>query len=367
MILGKEIYADDGRVMLHADVVLDNGLIQKLNQRGVPCVYIKDEESKEVEIVETIEPALKVKAIQSVKKIVDDLAPVKGKISPKNRLMLSKKTIISSRGIIHDIMDNLKQSNKALVRIVEMMGTDMHLYTHSVNVTILSLVIAMELLDSSKGQEFEKKLTAIGIGAMLHDIGKANLPPSLLNKIEPLTPDELALYRQHPMMGYELLRDNEEINNMPYSGIIKGCALMHHENLDGSGYPNGWDGTQLDDYVRIVRVADLYSNMSRTWAGMQRYSPAMALEKISSMCYSRVDAQVFKILKERLALYPEGTCVLMNTGEKGLVTKNNETNSDRPIVKIIRDVEGKPYKGFKVVDMMREMTYFIVDSVDINE
>lgn len=366
MILGKDIYTEDGRVMLHEDVVLNKMFIKSLGEKGVPCVYIKDVESREVEVVEIIDMTLKVKAVQTVKQIIDDLAPSKGIVSRKNTKCISKKSIVDTRNIIFEIMDNMRHNDNVLVRIVEMMGTDVHLYSHSVNVAILSLVIGTEILEGTNTIEKEKKLVALGLGAMLHDIGKVMLPSNILNKTESLTPEELKIYQQHPVIGYELLKDNAEINSMAYHGIIKGCALLHHENLDGSGYPYGWNGSQLEDYVRIIRVADLYSNMARSWGGRGRFSPPMALEKISSMCFKRVDPHVFTILKEHLALYPEGSCVLLSSGEKALVTRNNELHSDRPIVKVVRGADGKPYRGFKVIDMMKDLSYLIMDSVDLD-
>jgi len=365
MRVGKTVFAEDGRVLLQKDVALTDVYLLKLLDKGIPCIFINDEMSEEIEIDETIEPALKIKAMQTVKSIMKEMTPLASNTNRKNKMFISKRTLLDIKDIVAEMMDNLKNSEGALVRIVEMMGTDMYTYNHSVNVAILAMMIGLEVLEGITKEEKDEKVMALGYGALLHDVGKSMVDPRILNKAGKLTDAEFAEVKKHVKYGYDMINDNPQISAMKYGGIIKGCILLHHENLDGSGYPNGWTSDKINEYARIMRIADLYSAMTSDKVYKKKMPPYEALEQISAMCYKTIDPVMFKALKERLAIYPEGTGVMMNTGEKGIVTMNDERRSDRPIVKIIKDTEGKHHKGFKVVDMMEEMTYFIVDTVDI--
>lgn len=365
MIVGKQVFSDDGRVLLQKDVVLTDQLIQQVKAKMIPCIYIDDEISKEIEITETIDPELKLKALQNVKSIMYSISPLRHKIEKDNKIYISKRTIAEMIDIVAHLLDCLKKNEGSLVRLVEMMGTDMYTYNHSVNVAIIALMIGFEIIEAPNKREKEEKLIALGLGALLHDIGKSLIDPSILNKPDRLTPDEYAIVKKHVTHGYNMIKDNHQINEMKYAGIVKGCVLLHHENLDGSGYPYGWKNEQLKDYVRIMRVADIYTAVISDRVYKNKIPAYQALEQISAMCYRTIDAKVFLALQDRLALYPEGTGVILNTGEKGIVTKNNEERSDRPIVKVIYAPDGKKHRGLKVVDMMRERTYFIDDTTDL--
>lgn len=366
MILGKRVYKDDGTVLLEKGVELLSSYVKKLDEKGIPCVYIEDEISEDVEIVETIDPVLKVKAVQSIKTIFDSMAPVKSQSKSKSKKvnLISKKTLVEMRSVVFQLMENLKSMEDGLLRIVEMMGTDMYLYSHSVNVAIISLMIGMDVIHCNNQVEKDEKLAALGMGAILHDIGKSVIDTEILNKKGKLTDFEMDIVKDHTLKGYQMLNDIEAISGMQYGGIIKGCVLLHHENLDGSGYPYGWTAEKIMDYSRIIRVADIYAAMTSDRAFKKKTPPYQVLEQISAMCYTEVDANVFKALKARLALYPEGTTVKMNTDEKGIVTKNTEGYPDRPIIKIIENPDGTKHMSFKVIDMIKERTYFIVDVVD---
>lgn len=365
MMVGKQVFTGDGRVLLQSNIQLTSEYIALLKEKQIPCIYVIDDISKEVEAEQTIDPELQIRALQTIKSLMKDIAPQGRNITRKNRMFLTKHMVLQIKGIVTDIIESLRENKGSLVRLVELMGTDVYTYNHSVNVAIISLMIGIDYLQAISKREKEEKLMALGFGAMLHDIGKSMVPPSILNKPDKLTPEEYEMAKRHVLYGYDMIKDNHEINQMKYAGIVKGCVLLHHENLDGTGYPHGLKGDQIQDYMRIIRVADIYTAMIADRAYKDRIPAYQALEQISAMCFSKIDTGVFLSLRDQLALYPEGTGVLMNTGEKGIVTKNNEDRSDRPIVKIIYDTEGNRHKGFRVVDMMQERTYFVEDTIEL--
>ena len=365
MIVGKTVYSEEGVILLQQGVTLSDVRIRKLIEKHIPCVYIEDDISEGIVPRESVDPALKLKALQSVKKIMDHAAPLGNKIETNSKTLMTKKTLFEIKHTINDIIEELKKNEGSLIRIVEMMGTDLYTYTHSVNVAILALMIGLEMITGTSKEDKEMRLLALGMGALLHDIGKSMIDPAILNKREELNAFEQEDVKLHVEYGYDMVKDNVDIELMMYGGIIKGCVLLHHENLDGSGYPYGWDETKLKDYIRIIRVADMYAAMTADKVYKKKIPPYVALEQMSALCYTIIDPKMLSALKRRLALYPEGVGVLLSNGEKGIVTRNNEGNADRPFVRIIRNKDDSMYRGIKVVDLMEDMTYFIVEVVDI--
>jgi putative nucleotidyltransferase with HDIG domain len=115
-------------------------------------------------------------------------------------------------------------------------------------------------------------------GALLHDIGKAKIPLTILNKPGALTGEELAIVRTHAKIGYEFLRDQGG-----YEPNLLEVVLRHHELLDGSGYPDGLAGEQINDLVRLVTICDIYAALIERRSYKQPIEPARAFKTLEDM------------------------------------------------------------------------------------
>jgi putative nucleotidyltransferase with HDIG domain len=136
------------------------------------------------------------------------------------------------------------------------------LYTHSIDVAVISLMMAAEMGYS------KEELTNLGIGTLMHDVGKLLIPKSIIQKSEKLTDMEMSLMRQHCELGVSSL----EGYNLPkeYLDIV----MQHHERLDGSGYPNGLKGDEICRNAKIVMIADTVDGLS----SHKPYSRARSME-----------------------------------------------------------------------------------------
>jgi HD-GYP domain-containing protein (c-di-GMP phosphodiesterase class II) len=114
--------------------------------------------------------------------------------------------------------------------------------------------------------------------ALLHDLGKAKIPLGILNKSEALTAGEMEIMRTHARIGYDLLRGQGE-----YEPQILEVVLRHHELLDGSGYPDGLAGGQINDLVRLVTICDVYAALIERRAYKQAMEPAAAFKILEKM------------------------------------------------------------------------------------
>lgn len=118
-------------------------------------------------------------------------------------------------------------------------------YEHSINVALISLIIAVKLNYSAQEQ------MKICMGALFHDIGKLLIPKNIIQKPSSLTEEEMSIVKQHCKLGYDILRNSD----LP--DCCNDIVLQHHERLDGSGYPYGLSKNQITEYAKIVMVADV--------------------------------------------------------------------------------------------------------------
>ncbi len=142
-------------------------------------------------------------------------------------------------------------------------GADKTLLEHGRRVAGLSCAIAGEMRYCGEGLEY------IGLAAFMHDIGKAELPPCILNKPAALDRKEMSVIRKHPQYGYSLLQ------KISPGSVVADIVLQHHERMDGSGYPGGLKGRDIHPAARIIAVADVLEAM----LSPQVYRPALGLEE----------------------------------------------------------------------------------------
>jgi putative nucleotidyltransferase with HDIG domain len=156
---------------------------------------------------------------------------------------------------------------------------------HSRRVARLTLALAEEL-----GATDEGTLTLLEHGALLHDIGKLDVPASILTKSAPLDDDEWTVMRTHPRVGYDLLR------NLPrFSGAAE-LVLAHHEAFNGGGYPRGLEKNEIPLGARILSIADSYDSMTHPHTQRPPMPPAMAIQEIERCSGSQFDPIVAEAL-----------------------------------------------------------------------
>ena len=181
---------------------------------------------------------------QSYIKIFDDLVHfninLEEKIQEKNKELNKKNLILESQ--IKGMMETLAATIDA---------RDKYTSGHSLRVAKYSQELAKRLCKSKEEQE------DIYMMGLLHDIGKIGVKDEIINKIERLTDEEFKALKEHPIIGYEILK---KMGGLP-SYIVDG-ARWHHERWDGKGYPDGLRGEEIPELVRIISVADAYDAMT---------------------------------------------------------------------------------------------------------
>lgn len=341
MVLAKTIYSNDGNILLNAGIVLKKSYISKFKELEIGEIYVDDEISHDIVLDDVISDETRFEARINIKNAMDSI---------RYGNSLDVKPIRNSVGKMIDELLNVKDT---MVNLQDIKSTDQYIFSHSVNVCVLSLITGI-----SMGYE-EEKLRELGIGAMLHDVGKIKIPLEILNKPGSLTKEEFETVKKHTNIGYELLKRSKVLST--YASYI---ALTHHERYDGEGYPLGLKGNDIHEFARIVSIADVYDAITSDRVYNRRINVNEAVEYLIGMGDHQFDYNIVRKFIEHITIYPPGTCVLLNSGEKAIVVDVNKRYPNRPIIRILFDKEGQPPTEPVEIDMTKNNTLIIREIVD---
>ncbi len=314
--LAANLFLNENRVLLRKGISLTESLINKIKILGFQGLYIDDDLSKDLFIDNIVSIDLKIKTKKELQSLF---------YSAENNFAAKlNKQVKTIKKLVHDIVDEVMYSKQVMVNIIDLRSYDDYTYSHSLNVAVLSVLLGSVLKMDNDA------LYHLATGALLHDTGKMFVDKHILNKPGKLNAGEFDEIKKHSELGFEYLRKNIDIPE-----DSKNVALHHHEQYKGGGYPEGISGEDIQLFSRIVCVADVYDALTSDRPYRKALLPSDAIEYIMSEYDSKFDPVVVKALTKKVAPYPVGTCLKLSTGEIGIVVKNYETTSLRPLIKII--------------------------------
>lgn len=340
--LAKSIFTPDGKILLAAGVELKSSYLDRLKGANISEVYIEDGLSYNIEIEDVVCDHTRQEAKMLVKKMMS------------GHVFSNTVDIDEIKEMVDDIIDEILRSPDLLTNLTDIRRVDDYTFEHSVNVCILSIIIGVSMNFSLS------KLRDLGVGALLHDIGKLKVPESILKKPSQLTAEEFEEIKKHTVYGYELLKDNEKI-----SIVSAYIAYGHHERLDGSGYPLQLKSESIHQCARIVAVADVFDALTSDRVYRKRIKAHEVFEYITSIGLHHFDQMIVDRFVKNIALYPVGTGVVLSTGEKALVVRNNRNMPTRPVVRVVYDSNGCKLTSLCDLDLATKRGVCIVDSCEI--
>ena len=242
---------------------------------------------------------------------------------------------LETKKMVKTYVDNYFRKPDLVINIVRLKDYDEYTFMHSLNVCVLSIALGSRI-----GFDADN-LNVLGLGGLLHDIGKMKLDEKLINKRGIYTPEEYDIVKKHPIYSYEILKDNPEI---PMGTLM--AVLQHHENLDGSGYPLGLVDKKISKYAKIISIVNAYDTLTNDTPYSSAVIPPKALNEILNNAGTQFDKLYVRFFIEILGIYPVGTAVFLDTGEIAIVFQINRKEMIRPKVLIITDEKKKPIKPY---------------------
>lgn len=187
---------------------------------------------------------------------------------------------------IYDIVDMILDEEETSNQLLNITDHDLYTYAHSVNVGILSVMLASRVLDRK-----EHNLKELGAGFFLHDLGKVKVDPEIINKPGKLTPEEFSQMKKHSEFGYQVLQNAGQL-----SEEIGHIVMQHHERVDGKGYPQGLAKDEIHIYARICSIADVYDALTSERSYKKSMSPFEALVIIRDEMLGHLQKDIFEHL-----------------------------------------------------------------------
>jgi len=308
LALAREIRDEHGRLLLAAGARLTPEACARLARRQQDAVYVRDG-------------------------IADELAPGEGLAARTRQLVAhaardalhwAERGGTVPLGTMQRAVDAAiaDLTSGGVLELDALRSASQYLFTHSVHVCAYALLMGVAM-----GLPAEH-LRALGMGALLHDVGKVCCA-GVWNKPGPLTPEEWTVVRRHAKDGFELLRPQRGLHL-----FAAHAAFQHHERLDGSGYPRGLSGEQILPIARMVAVADVFDAMTAERPHAGAVSPQEAVAELLAGAGRLYDAEAVRIFTARVAIFPTAARVRLRDGTVAVVVAQGRT-PQQPVVRLL--------------------------------
>jgi HD-GYP domain-containing protein (c-di-GMP phosphodiesterase class II) len=319
---------------------------EALERHGVRAVYIEDDLSAGIEVPDAVTRKTQQEAEERLSKAFDA-----GATALAGGAALPASTVSDLRRVVSMIAADLASSGDAVLALTDLRSDDEYTLQHSIDVTVLGLLIGRRVfnlygwVNYRGGRSFDRideRLATLGLGLLLHDVGKLIVPSTVLNKNGPLDADEWELIRQHPMAGIELLPGDA------ISPLAKSVVRSHHERWDGGGYPEGRAGAKISQFARIASVADVYDAITSERPYRDARPPHVGYAAIVEGAGTAFDPEVVAAFKKVVAPYPIGTEITLADGRRGIIAKVPFQAPDKPVVRMTHAADGGELDVFEV-------------------
>ena len=241
------------------------------------------------------------------------------------------------------MVDSVLRNSAALACLMRMQQKDDYLYQHSLASAVWAAILGRQIgLNRAD-------LDVLALGAMLLDVGKTQIPIEILTKPGRLDDKEKADMRRHVQFGLDILDKADKVDSRVFDMVAS-----HHERYNGTGYPNGASGNEIPVFGRIAGIVDAYDAMTTSRPYAKLLSSYDALRKLRVLADVEFQAEIVDQFTRAIGAFPTGTLVELNTGEVGIVTRQNRIRRLRPEVMVIMDLDKQVLDEFRIIDLNEE-------------
>ena len=332
--LGRDIITGrDAVPLLRAGVSIDQRYRDALQKAGIHAIYIADEHSEGILPVPAISDEARLLTTRAVSAAFDE---AKRSIAAGKSLPTAAANSLTQ--VVERILLEIEETDVASLVLNNNACADAYIVQHAIDVTSLGLIMGRRLMGEQgwtdhRGQrqhgKRDERLARLGMGLLLHDIGKLAVPAEILHKPDKLTDSDWEVMRTHPRAGLDLIRDSSA-----WCPLVHAVVLRHHERWDGSGYPDGKQGDEIHEMARIAAVADAYLAITSERVTRRRGRRTRGSARSSAAprpCLTRWSARSFRGSWP----LPAGIRHRAFDGRRGIVVSVPEDELDRPLVRVI--------------------------------
>ena len=347
MVIAKDVHNASNILVMGKNTVLTDDSITKLAFHSIYSVYIKDEVAevpKKPSYERTYTPS-KIKEteefkvfkenydreVKQLEATFEDIISMQSKKIGISELCQKATSMLDdTRGGIHvfDILHNMRDYDDST-------------FNHSMNVALICNVFA----DWMHMSGMEKEIATVA--GLLHDIGKLRIPEQIVKKAARLTDEEYDVIKTHPMEGYNILFESRFISS------VQNAALMHHERYDGTGYPFGLTSEKIDEFAKIISIADVYDAMTSARVYRGALCPFKVIEIFENEGLQKYDTKfILTFIENVLNTYIQSR-VRLSDGRTGEVIMINKHMLSRPLIR----------SGSSYIDLSKEPDAIYIEEI----
>lgn len=341
-ILAQDILSEYDTLLMSAGVVLKKEYVHRLEELGITHIYVEDQYAAGIEKEQITEIKIKEQCQKNVQETLDKF------------IYCGSSELEAMKEVAQELICDLLEEEEILFNVSGVRQKAESLYSHSVNVAALSVFLALRMKIK------EEKIREIAVGSLLHDIGYNFVKTEIREKtFENFSEKEIKEMQMHVIYGYTAIENEKWLSN-----AARDIILHHHEFVNGTGYPMHIDGEKMRIGSKIVAICDAFDRLVYG-VFSEKMKVHEAIEYIFSNGGIKYDMEVAKVFNQSIAAYPTGTTVLTNDGQIGIVIRQNKNQPTRPIIRLLKDAQNQLYKEWVEKDLLKELSLFISDTVEV--
>jgi HD-GYP domain-containing protein (c-di-GMP phosphodiesterase class II) len=337
--LGRDVPAKAGEApLLRAGVELTDAHRESLIKAGINAVYVDDDLGADIEVMQAVTEKTRNEARQALDQAFKEVPAMVANGSAIAAERMRELTDVASR-----IAEDVSAVGEAALALSDLAAADDYTMEHSIDVTLTGLLVARHMWETRgridwRGERtydrFDQHMTQLGIGLFLHDIGKLAVPRDILYKPGKLEPEEWELVKAHPLVGLQMVKSDAIWPR------AKDVIRSHHERWNGTGYPRGIAGEDIQPFARIASVADVFDAVTSERPYAEAASQDVGVRVIREGAGTQFAPEVVEAFLEIVPPYPPGNEIELADGRVGVVVSCPPGQIDLPLVRVTHDGDG---------------------------